>query len=77
MMNIRVFCYEGYVAGETPRAFFLGDRRLEVREVIDRWRGEDYEYFKLNASDGNGYIIRHDREKDMWQITMFTSGAKS
>jgi hypothetical protein len=73
-MKIRVLCYEGYAAGETPRFFFLGDRRLEVVEILDRWRGEDHEYFKLAASDGDRYILRRDREREEWEITLFTNG---
>ncbi|MBI5576836.1 MAG: hypothetical protein HY896_10800 [Deltaproteobacteria bacterium] len=76
-MKIRVLCYEGYAARETPRAFYLGERRLEVEEVLDRWRGEDHEYFKIAASDGNRYIIRFDRGEDSWEITLFTSGKGS
>ena len=36
-MKIRVECYAGYRGEETPRAFWLGDNRLEVKEVLDRW----------------------------------------
>jgi hypothetical protein len=71
-MKIRVLCYEGYAPGETPRAFYLGDRRLEVSEILDRWRGEDHDYFKLVASDGNRYILRRDRAREEWEITLFT-----
>lgn len=28
-MKVRVVCYEGYKAEETPRAFHLGERRVE------------------------------------------------
>ena len=73
-MKIRVSCYEGYTTEETPRSFSLGDRRLVVVEILDRWRGEDHEYFKLAASDGNRYILRRDREREEWEITLFTSG---
>ncbi len=69
-MKIRVVCYEGYRAEETPRAFFLGDRRVEVVSVLDRWRGEDHEYVKLDASDGNRYILRYDHNADAWEITL-------
>ena len=69
-MKVRVICYEGYRAEETPRAFFLGERRLEVVTVLDRWRGEDHEYVKLSASDGNRYILRYDRSADEWEITL-------
>ena len=67
-MKIRVVCYEGYRAVETPRAFTIGERRLEVTSVHDRWRGEDHEYVKLSASDGNRYILRYDRVRDEWEI---------
>jgi len=38
-MKVRVVCYEGYKAEETPRAFLLGERRVEVVRILDRWRG--------------------------------------
>jgi len=33
-MKVRVVCYEGYKAEETPRAFLLGERRVEVIRVL-------------------------------------------
>lgn len=73
-MRVRVLCYEGHRAQETPRAFYIGDRRLEVVAVADRWRGEDHEYVKLDASDGSRYILRHDRVRDEWEIHMMEAG---
>ena len=69
-MKVRVVCYEGYRAEETPRSFTLGDRRLEVSSVLDRWRGQDHEYVKLTASDANLYILRYDRNADEWEIIL-------
>ena len=69
-MKVRVLCYEGYRAEETPRAFLLGDRRVEVVRILDRWRGQDHEYVKLDASAGARYILRHDRSRDEWEIQM-------
>jgi hypothetical protein len=69
-MKVRVICYEGYRAEETPRAFTVGERRLTVASVLDRWRGEDHEYVKLDASDGNRYILRYDRNADEWEIIL-------
>ncbi len=76
-MKVRVLCYEGYKARETPRAFYIGENRLEVVEVVDRWLGEDYEYVKLSASDGNVYILRYDPAKDEWEITLFRCGLRA
>ena len=36
-MAIRVECYAGYRGEQDPLAFWLGERRLAVRDVIDRW----------------------------------------
>ena len=70
-------CYEGYMAEETPRAFLLGDRRVEVVRILDRWRGEDHEYVKFDGSDGARYILRYDRSRDEWEIQMMESPSSS
>ncbi len=72
-MKVRVVCYEGYKAEETPRAVLFGDRRVEVVRALDRWRGEDHEYVKLDGSDGARYILRYDRSLDEWEIRMMES----
>ena len=77
VMKVRVICYEGYREQESPRAFFLGDRRLEVVSILDRWRGEDHEYVKFSASDGNRYILRHDRTADDWEITLMEAPGRT
>lgn len=73
-MLIKVEAYSGYRADERPRAFTIGDKTVSVEEVLDRWYGEDHEYFKLKAGDGCTYIIRHDRSKDVWGLVMMEKG---
>jgi len=34
-----------------------------VEEVLDRWYGPDYTYFRVRASDGHCYILRHTRHR--------------
>ena len=70
-MQIRVQCYAGHRGEEEPRAFVLGDRRLEVVEIIDRWLAPDHRYFKVQADDDNVYILRHDEAADEWEMTSF------
>ncbi|KAF0215910.1 MAG: hypothetical protein FD174_3920 [Geobacteraceae bacterium] len=57
-------------ADERPLSFTLAGRTFLVRELLDRWDGADCTYFKLVASDGNLYIIRHDMEEDAWEMVM-------
>lgn len=69
-LRFTVSAYSGYKADERPTAFTLGERAFRVREIIDRWYGEDHAYFKLIAEDGNLYIIRHNLEMDSWEMVM-------
>ncbi len=65
---IKVDCYSGYKGDERPTAFFIGERRFEVKEVLDKWYGPDYEYFKIRADDGNEYILKHSIKDDFWTL---------
>jgi hypothetical protein len=71
-LAIRVACYAGYRGEETPVRFFLGERRIEVVEVIDRWLAPAHRYFKLKGDDGALYIVRHDVPSGEWELTMFS-----
>ncbi len=70
-LTIQVECYAGYRGEETPRRFFLGGRKVEVKEILDRWLAPDHRYFKVRGDDGNDYILRHDAATDRWELTMF------
>jgi hypothetical protein len=70
-MGIRVECYAGYRGEETPRAFFLGGRRIAVVEVLDRWLAPDHRYFKVRGDDAGIYILRYDEAASEWEMTMF------
>ncbi len=69
--RIRVDCYCGYRGEETPRRFWIESRCVEVREVLDRWLSPDHRYFKILGSDGDVYILRHDPESQVWELTFF------
>ena len=72
---LRVECYSGYAADERPVAFHLGERRITVAEVVDRWHGEDHAYFKLIGQDGMRYLIRQDRTSNTWELILFEGPA--
>ena len=74
-MDIRVECYAGYKAEETPRRLIFDDRAIEVADVIDQWLAPDHRYFKVRGTDGATYIIRHDVGAGRWELVMFESGA--
>jgi hypothetical protein len=73
-LPVSVECYAGHRGEETPTRFRLGDRPIEVEEVLDRWLAPDHRYFKVQTGDGI-YILRNDVTSDVWELTMFERGA--
>lgn len=65
---LKVETYSGYRADERPTSFAIGKKVLRVEEILDRWYGEGYAYFKLRADDGYTYIIRHEMNDDQWEL---------
>jgi hypothetical protein len=66
-----VECYSGYKADERPLSFQLDDRNIAVKELLDKWYGIDYTYFKVRADDDNTYILKYDEHKDEWSLEFF------
>ena len=74
--RLRVECYAGHRGDETPRRLFLGEREVEVVEVLDRWLDPSHRYFKLRGDDGAIYLLRHDSATEEWKLTMYDSGTR-
>jgi hypothetical protein len=68
--HLTVDAYAGYKGEETPRAFTLDGRKLQVREVVDRWYSQTHSYFRVYASDGQRYVLRFDLDEDCWELVM-------
>ena len=74
---IKVECYAGYRADETPVRFYLGERCIEVTDVLDRWLDPAHHYFKLRGDDNGVYILRHSIGEDRWEMTLFDSCSRA
>ena len=74
-MAIRVECYAGYRGEQEPIAFWLGTRRLAVHAVTDRWFAPSQRWFRVDADDGDMYVLRHDEESGDWEIAAFRKSA--
>lgn len=70
-LSLRVESYSGYRGEETPRRFFIGERAVEVVEVVDRWLAPDHRYFKVRGDDGGVYILRCDQGEGRWELILF------
>jgi hypothetical protein len=64
--HIKVSAYSGYKANERPTAFAVDDQKHDVVDVIDRWYGQEHDYFKVLAEDGKVYLLRWHRILDLW-----------
>lgn len=73
-MNLQVDSRAGLHGEPEPLAFLLGGARIDVLQVLDRWYGEDYCYFKIAASDGALYILRYSSPDRQWELTLFQAG---
>lgn len=68
--SVRVECYAGYRAEETPRRFFIGRREIRVIEMIDRWLAPQHAYFKVRGDDSGIYILRYEQGADRWIVIL-------
>jgi len=73
--RVGVECYAGHRGEETPRALVLGDRRIAVVEVLDRWLAPDHRYFKIRGDDGETYILRQDAGSGEWALSVYRRGS--
>ena len=71
MNSLLVECYSGHKADQRPQRFILGGQPFEVEEVQDQWYSPDAMYFRVRASDGNYYVLRHDEVQDAWTLDAF------
>lgn len=70
-MVVKVECYAGYRGEETPRRIWIGDRKIEVKKVQDRWLAPNHRYFKIVGGDDVVYILRHDSNTWDWELIFF------
>jgi len=74
MLKLHVECYAGYKADERPVRFKPWGKDapfLAVQEILDQWYGLGYRCFKVQADDGNLYVLRHDERDDLWVLDSF------
>ena len=71
---IEVVAYSGYKANERPMYFFMDQERRTVAKILDRWYGQDEDYFKVTADDGRLYLLKWSRSLDVWFLEKMWEG---
>jgi len=67
MDGIRVECYAGYRGEEEPRTLQFAGKRIELVEILERWRAPDGRRFRARGADGAIYLLRH-HERRGWSL---------
>jgi hypothetical protein len=52
--------------------FWLGERRVGVCSIVDRWYSPTQRWFKVEAEDGQLYVLRHDEAGGEWELAALT-----
>ena len=67
-MRICVASGRGARGQNEPGVFYLGSRRLPVRQIIERWRDPSHAYFKVQVNDGRCFVLRCDALAATWEL---------
>ena len=74
-INIKVECYSGFKADEYPKYFHWDNNKFEIYEITDRWyqvaNNPEFpasNYFKVETTCGQQFIIKHELENDEWYL---------
>jgi hypothetical protein len=70
-VDIKVECYAGYRGEETPRRIWLGNKKIAVKEVQDRWLAPNHRYFKVLGENEAVYLLRHHSITWNWELVFF------
>ena len=74
-MKLRVECYAGHKADQRPVKFWLGDALHFIESIADQWYGPEASYFRVQADDGNTYVLGHNENTDEWTLESFRASS--
>ncbi len=67
-MGITVVGYSGYAADERPLYFVVDQKRVKVKRLLNRWRDQAHDIFRVLAEDGRVYVLKRHRSLDQWSL---------
>jgi hypothetical protein len=67
-IKTRVDAYAGQGGEDEPRSFDVGHQRLDVLEVVERWRVSADRYFKVKVRNRELYILRQHSAGEDWEM---------
>lgn len=67
-MIYRVECYSGTKYGERPTALLSDQARLEVVEILKRWRSPTSICFQVLTTNGQSFELIYDENSEHWGV---------
>ena len=67
-MDNKVTCHSGYEYAERPISFQWRDERLEIEEILSRWRSPEGKVFRVRTVDDQVFELHYSELADEWQI---------
>ncbi|HEY9089374.1 MAG TPA: hypothetical protein VIO36_14480 [Anaerolineaceae bacterium] len=63
-----VECHSGYEYAERPTALYWEGDRLEVAEILDRWRIPGAHCFRVRTADEQVFELFYGELYDEWRV---------
>lgn len=70
MADALVECHSGYTYAERPIALRWDDSRLEIKEVVSRWRIPGGLRFRVQVEDGREFELFYGELYDEWRVSL-------
>ena len=71
-MTLTVESVPGLRGEPEPTAVWFGARRVGVRAIEDRWFAPMQRWYRIDADDGQLYVLRHDLASHAWELAALT-----
>jgi hypothetical protein len=65
-----VECHSGFEYAERPTALRWESQRLEISEILDRWRIPGGKCFRVKVQDGRIFELFYGELYDEWRINL-------
>ncbi|MGE5220841.1 MAG: hypothetical protein ACM3PY_00290 [Omnitrophica WOR_2 bacterium] len=67
-MSEIVECHAGAMYAEYPTAFIFEGQRLEVKNILRRWRDPGGKGFRVLTSDHRVFELFYNEAEDNWRV---------
>ena len=67
-MDENVECHSEFAYAEKPVALTVNGQRLEILEILSRWRSPQGIHFRVQTTDGQIFELAYAESTDAWRI---------